>query len=165
MALILEFATYRMLGGMTIQSHIFWPGASDVNFSDHLTWQWYCKKSLDTLQWYFSHYNAIQKRVHHAFNHLSTTSDIAVYAKSFLASPDIWSFLPDIWLNLTAALRRIFWKFAGHVRRVRRTSHRLISELSGFPKFWKCLAKTMHSRSPYKMSSEWKMSGEGPYAR
>ncbi len=39
------------------------------------------------------------------------------------------SFSPDIWLNLTAALRRTFWKFAGHVRRVRRTSRTLITSI------------------------------------
>ena len=43
------------------------------------------------------------------------------YAKLFWASPDISSFSPDIWLNLTTVLRRTFPKFAGHVRRILRT--------------------------------------------
>ncbi len=43
----------------------------------------------------------------------------------FLASPDILTSSPDIWLNLTVALRRTFSIFAGLVRHVRRTSCRL----------------------------------------
>ncbi len=47
------------------------------------------------------------------------------YAKLFWASPDSWSFSPDIWLNSTSALRRTFPNFAGHVRRVRQISRTL----------------------------------------
>ncbi len=49
------------------------------------------------------------------FRSLCHEHSLPVYAKSFLASPDISTFSPDIWLNLTAALRRTVWKFAGHV--------------------------------------------------
>ncbi len=65
---------------------------------------------------------------------MSSVTSEAVYAKSFLASPDIWTFSPDIWLNLTAALCRTFWKFAGHVRRVRRTSRTLLKKFFIRPK-------------------------------
>ena len=33
------------------------------------------------------------------------------FPKTFWDSPDIWRFSPNIWLNLTAALRRTFFKF------------------------------------------------------
>ncbi len=49
-----------------------------------------------------------------------------MYTKFFWASPDIWTSSPDIWLNLTGALRRTFFIFAGLVQHVRRTSCRLV---------------------------------------
>ncbi len=71
----------------------------------------------------------------HMWLHLIFSVDIwptllaTVYTKFFWASPDILTSSPDIWLNLTVALRRTFSVFAGLVRHVRRTSCRLLARI------------------------------------